>query len=206
MKFEKAPDSSWVRRVERPQTQGRGQGETHLGVEEEAEIREMENGVDPQRGFQQREPELDIPSFQSEGVQFEATLFEPMMSEPTYTTGPYSQSSFTESPHTEIPPHQALHTPDHAPCMDLFAQIRSLGTRMEELTIVSDTQFYSMKDQMDHYQTGFTSQFEYLQQRFEHMEDHMDQQQAGFISLFNSLEACMDQHQVAFKHLQQRIE
>ena len=51
MKFEKAHDGSWVRRVERPQTQARGQGETHLGVEEEAEIREMKNGVDPQRGF-----------------------------------------------------------------------------------------------------------------------------------------------------------
>ena len=46
---------------------------------------------------------------------------------------------------------------------------------MEELAIVSDTRFYSMEDHMDHYQTGFTSQFEYLQQRFEHMEDHMDQ-------------------------------
>ena len=41
---------------------------------------------------------------------------------------------------------------------------------------------------MDQYQTSFTSQFEYLQQRFERMEDRMDQQQA------------------AFNHLQQRIE
>ena len=41
---------------------------------------------------------------------------------------------------------------------------------------------------MDQYQTSFTSQFEYLQQRFEHMEDRMDLQQA------------------AFDHLQQRIE
>ena len=70
--------------------------------------------------------------------------------------------------------------------MDLSTQISSLGTRMEKLTVVSDTRFYSMEDRMD--QTGFTSQFEYLQQRFEHMED------------------CMDQQQATFEHLQQRIE
>ena len=64
--------------------------------------------------------------------------------------------------------------------MDLSAQISSLGTHMEELAIVSDTRFYSMEDLMDQYQTGFTSQFEYLQQRFECMEDYMDQQQAMF--------------------------
>ena len=46
---------------------------------------------------------------------------------------------------------------------------------MEELAIVSDTRFYSMEDLMDQYQTGFTSQFEYLQQRFERMKDRMDQ-------------------------------
>ena len=60
--------------------------------------------------------------------------------------------------------------------MDLSAQIISLTTRMEELIVVSDTQFYSIEDRMDQYQTGFTSQFEYAQQRFEHMEDHMDPQ------------------------------
>ena len=58
---------------------------------------------------------------------------------------------------------------------------------MEGLEVVSDTQFYSMEDRMDHYQIGFTSQFEYLQQRFERMEDRMNLQQA------------------AFDHLQQRI-
>nr|CAN68154.1 hypothetical protein VITISV_040298 [Vitis vinifera] len=46
-------------------------------------------------------------------------------------------------------------------------EISSLGTRMEELAVVSDTRFYSMEDCMDQYQTGFTYQFEYLQQRFE---------------------------------------
>ena len=46
MKFEKAPDGSWVKRVERPSAQARGQGEAHPGVEEEDKIREMDNGVD----------------------------------------------------------------------------------------------------------------------------------------------------------------
>ncbi|KAL6321058.1 hypothetical protein AAG906_012044 [Vitis piasezkii] len=76
--------------------------------------------------------------------------------------GPSSQPSFTEPPHTEIPPHQAPHTPDHAPWMDLSTQISSLGTRMEELAVVSDTRFYSMEDCMDQYQASFTSQFEHL--------------------------------------------
>ena len=84
-----------------------------------------------------------------------------MMSKLTYTTGTSSQSSFTKLPHTEIPSHQAPHAPDHAPWMDLSAQISSLGTRMEELTVVSDTQFYSMEDRIDQYQTGFISQFEH---------------------------------------------
>ena len=148
----------------------------------------MEGGVDPQRGFQQREPDLDIPPLQSDDVQFEATFSEPMMSELTCTAGPSSQPSFTEPPPTEIPSHQAPHAPDHASWMDLSAQISSLDTRIEELVVVSDTQFYSMEDRMDQYQTYFTSQFEYLQQRFEHMKD------------------CIDQQQAMFEHLQQRIE
>ena len=141
----------------------------------------MEGGVDPQSGYQQTEPELDISPFQSEGVQFEATFSESMMSELTYTAGPSTQSSFTKPPHTEIPPHQAPIAPDHAPWMDLSAQISSLSTRMEEFVIVSDTRFYSIEDRMDRYQVGFTSQFEYLQQRFKHIEDRMDQHQADFI-------------------------
>ena len=142
----------------------------HPRVKEKAEIREMESRLDPQRGFKQRKLEIDIPPLQSEGVQFEATFLKSMMSEPTYTAGPFSQSSFTKSPHTKASPHQAPHTPDHVPWMDLSAHISSLGTRMEELTIVSDTQFYSMENRMDQYQTGFTSQFEYLQQIFERMD------------------------------------
>ena len=47
--------------------------------------------------------------------------------------------------------------------MDLFTQISSLGTHMEELVVVSDTRFYSMEDRMDQYQAIFTSYFEYLQ-------------------------------------------
>ena len=57
MKFEKAPDGSWVRKVER---QAQGQDHIHPGVEEEAEIREMEDELDPQRDFEQRALELDI--------------------------------------------------------------------------------------------------------------------------------------------------
>ena len=57
MKFEKAPDVSWIRRAER---QARDQGQMHPGVEEEAEIREMEDGLDPQRDFEQTGLELDI--------------------------------------------------------------------------------------------------------------------------------------------------
>ena len=148
----------------------------------------MEGGLELQRGFKQRELKLDIPPLQFEGVQFEAPFSESMMFELVYTTRPYSQPSFTESPHTEPSPHQAPHVLDHAPWMDLSTQISSIGTRMEELVVVSDTRFYSMEDHMDQYQTGFTSQFEYLQQRFERMEDRMNQQQT------------------AFDHLQQRIE
>ena len=156
----------------------------------------MDGRVDPQSGYQQREPELDIPPFQSKGVQFEATF-----SQPTYTVGPSTQLSFTkpsfeptfiEPPHTEIPPPQAPLTPDHAPWMDLSTQISSLSTRMEEFAVVSDTWFYSMENRMDQYQAGFTFQFEYLQQRFVRIADHMDQHQAGFT--------------LQFEHLQQRIE
>ena len=44
IKFEKALDGSWVRRAEQ---QAREQGKMHPGAEEEAEIREMEDGLDP---------------------------------------------------------------------------------------------------------------------------------------------------------------
>ena len=52
MKFEKAPDGSWVRKAEREPTQTLEQGQAHPGVEKEVEIREMEGGVDPQSGYQ----------------------------------------------------------------------------------------------------------------------------------------------------------
>ena len=97
------------------------------------------------------------------------------MSELTYIKEPSSQSSFAEPHHTKIPPYQALLVPGHAPWMDLSTQISFLGTRMEELAVISDSWFYSMEDHMDQYQAGFTS-------RFEHIEDHMDQHQAAFTS------------------------
>ena len=130
----------------------------HPEVEEEADIREMEDGLDPYRDFEQRGPALDIPPLpQPEGIHVEATF-----SEPSYTARPSSQPSFTELPHTKIP-YQAPHAPDHAPWMDVLAQISSLGTRMEELALVHDTRFYSMEDRIDQYQTGFTSRFEHFQ-------------------------------------------
>ena len=44
MKFEKAPDGSWIRRAKRTPAQARGQRQMHPGVEEEVEIIEMEVG------------------------------------------------------------------------------------------------------------------------------------------------------------------
>ena len=44
MKFEKAPDGPWIRGVE---SKAWDQGQMHPGVEEEAKIREMDDGLDP---------------------------------------------------------------------------------------------------------------------------------------------------------------
>ena len=95
------------------------------------------------------------------------------MTEPSYTAGPSSQPSFIELPHTELP-SQAPHAPDHAPWMDVSAQISSLGTRMEELALVHDSCFYSMEEYLDQYQTRVTSRFDHFQQRFERIEERMD--------------------------------
>ena len=115
----------------------------------------MEGEVDPQSGHQQRGLELDISPFQTEtpsqmgGVQFEKTF-----SEPSYTEPFFFGLAFIKPTHTEIPPPQAPLAPDHAPWMDLSAQISSLGTHIEELAVVSDTHFYSMEDRMDQYQVA----------------------------------------------------
>ena len=128
---------------------GPGTGTDASGAEEEAEIREMEDGLDPQRDFEQRGPELDIPPpSQLESIHVEATFSEPMMKEPSYTTRPSSQPSFTKLPHIEIP-SQAPHALDHAPWMDVSAQISSLRTRIEELALVHDIHFYSMEEHID---------------------------------------------------------
>ena len=111
----------------------------HPGAEKKAEIKEMEDGLDPQRDFEQKRHKLDIPPpSQSEGIHVEATFSKPMMTESFYTAGPSSQPSFIELP------SQAPHAPDHAPWMDVSTQISSLRTRMEELALVHDTRFYSM--------------------------------------------------------------
>nr|CAN70325.1 hypothetical protein VITISV_041471 [Vitis vinifera] len=60
-----------------------------------------------------------------------------------WRVGPSSQPSFIELP------SQAPHAPDHAPWMDVSAQISSLGTRVEELALVHDSRFYSMEEHMD---------------------------------------------------------
>ena len=118
----------------------------HLRAEEKAEIKEMEDGLDPQRDFEQKRHKLDIPHpSQSEGIHVEATFSKPMMTESFYTAGPSSQPSFIELP------SQAPHAPDHAPWMDVSTQISSLGTRMEELALVHDTRFYSMEKHIDQY-------------------------------------------------------
>ena len=201
MKFEKATDGSWIRRAERLVPQPRGQGETHPVVEEEDEIREMEGGLDPQRDFNHRETKFDIPPQQFEGGQLGATLPESMISEPIYTMGPSSQQSFTEPPHAQTSAHQAPYASDHASLIDLVAQISSLGTRMEELAIVSDMRFYSMEDRMDHYQTSFIDQFECLQQRFQTIEDCMDQQQATFEHILQRLNSQESQHEDMMAYL-----
>ena len=179
MKFEKAPDGSWVKKAER---QTRGHDQIHPGVEEEVEIREMEDGLDPQRDFEQRGPELDIPPpHQSEGIHVEATFSEPMMTESSFTAGPSSQPSFTELP------SQAPHVHDHAPWMDLSAQISSLGTRMEELALVHDSRFYSIEEHLDQYQVGFTSQFEHLVQRIERLESRQESQHEEMMAYLRSV-------------------
>ena len=78
-------------RLGKPSDRSRGHDQIHPGVEEEAEIIEMKDGLDPQRDFEQRGPELDIPPpHQLEGIHVEATFFEPMMTETSFTTGPSS--------------------------------------------------------------------------------------------------------------------
>ena len=122
----------------------------------------MEDGVDPQSGHQQRGPELDIPSLQTEtpsqteGVQFETTF-----SKPSYNESSFSRPTFIDPTHTKIPHPQAPSSLDHAPWIDLFTHISFLGTHMEKLAVVSDTCFYSIEDRMDRYQASFTSQFQY---------------------------------------------
>ena len=117
----------------------------------------MEDGLDPQRDFEQRGPEFDIlPPHQSESIHVKTTFSEPMMIESSFTAGPSSQPSFTELP------SQAPHVPDHAPWMDLSAQINSLGTRMDEIALVHDSRFYSMEEHLDQYQIEVTSQFDHF--------------------------------------------
>ncbi|KAL6315987.1 hypothetical protein AAG906_014912 [Vitis piasezkii] len=107
-------------------------------------------------------------------------------------------------PQSEELPSQAPHAPDHAPWMDVSAQISSLGTRIEELALVHDTHFYFMEECINQYQTGFTSRFEHFQQRFEPIKERMDQQQATFehlqwsIDRIESLQASQHEEMMAY--------
>ncbi|KAL6312040.1 hypothetical protein AAG906_027238 [Vitis piasezkii] len=76
--------------------------------------------------------------------------------------GPSSQPSFTKPPPIEIPSHRAPHTP-----------IISLKTRMEELAELVILDYTPWRIAWIGI-AGFTSRFEYLQQKFEHMKDCMD--------------------------------
>ena len=143
----------------------------------------MGSGVDPQRGFHQREPELDIPPLQFEVVQFEATFLDSMMFESAYTMGPFSHPSFTKPHHTKTSPHQAPHAPNHALWMDLSTHISSLDTRMEELAVVSNTRFYSMEDHMDQEQATF----EHLHQMIDGMESHQESQHKEMMTYLHSM-------------------
>ena len=133
----------------------------------------MEGGVAPQRDYEHTQTEFDIQAKLSEGCQLGLTVSGGMTFDAMHTTGTSSQPLFTDPPHAHTSPHQAPYGPSQA-WMDLGAQISSLGTRMEELAVVNDMQFYSMEDRMDHYQTGFTEQFQCMQQRFQSIEDCMD--------------------------------
>ncbi|RVX06552.1 Retrovirus-related Pol polyprotein from transposon RE2 [Vitis vinifera] len=176
--FEKAPDGSWVRKTER---QARGHDQIHPGVEEEAEIREMEDGLDPQRDFEQRGLELEIPPpQQSQSIHVEATFSEPMMTEPSFSAGPSSQPSFTELP------SQAPHVPDHVPWMDLSAQISSLGTRMEELAL---QRFERIEECMDQQQATF----DHLKQRMDRIESRQASQHEEMMTYLRSVNDANDE-------------
>ncbi|RVX13120.1 hypothetical protein CK203_018040 [Vitis vinifera] len=106
MKLEKAPDGSWIRRADRPVPHPQAE------EDEEEEIGEMEGG--------------------SEGGHIDPTISDAVMTETGYTAGPSGQPSFTEPHYTHTSPGQAPDAAEHAPWMELSAQITSLGTRIEE--------------------------------------------------------------------------
>ena len=67
------------------------------------------------------------------------TFTEGPSTQPSYTEPSFPRIAFIEPTYIEIPPPQSPPTLDHAPWMDLSAQISSLGTRIEELAVVNDT-------------------------------------------------------------------
>ena len=109
-----------------------------------------QGGLDPQSDHQYRGLELHIPPLhttipsQTRGVQFESTFPKSAFTkgpstQPSHTEPSFFGPTFTEPTYVEIPRPHAPPAPDHAPWMDLSTQICFLSTRMEELTVVTDT-------------------------------------------------------------------
>lgn len=78
------------------------------------------------------------------------------MIEPAFTEGSFTQPantklSYSQPACTEIPQIYAPPTSEHAPWVDLLAQISSLRPFMKELVVIGDRRFYSMEDCMDRY-------------------------------------------------------
>ena len=67
--------------------------------------------------------------------------------------------------------------------MDLSPQISSLGTHMEDLVVVSDTQFYYMEDCMDQQQSAF----DHLQHRIEHIKSCRESQHKEMMTYLHSV-------------------
>ncbi|RVW19845.1 hypothetical protein CK203_116338 [Vitis vinifera] len=145
---------------------GQGSGTDASQSRGKAEIREMEDGLDPQRDFEQRGPELDIPP-------------------PPHRTI-ISAIIYRASSHKL--PSQAPHVLDHAPWMDVSAQISSLGTHIEELTLVHDTHFYSMVEHID--QGAYGSAAGYIrasQQSIDHIESRQASQHEEMMAYLRSM-------------------
>lgn len=114
-------------------------------------------------------------------------------------TTPIEETFFTKPTFIEVPlPHisesSGLYvtlTLDFAPQMDLSTQINSLSTRMKEIPLISGCRFYSLEDEMDQYQFGFTSQYENLATHIKSLTTHLDHFEATFIVQHDELKVLL---------------